>query len=220
MFVLVFFSVLLGAASSVMLLMDDSGSMGGSLPDGTEKLEAAKTAANNLLSNISPGDEVALMVFYDCDDIRVEEDFTHDFTYMRSIINGLQPDSSTPLAAAIEEASDYMVSHASYNKKVLIVLTDGEETCGGDPVAASQRAKSMGIDVIHVIGYDVEPGSSTEEQLKNIASAGGGKYYSAEDAGQLNQALQQAYKESTEEVCCCGPALILLAGLGFVFVRF
>lgn len=120
-------------ASSIVLLIDASGSMG---DDG--KMDAAKAAAHNVLSQVGDGTEVALIVFYDCGDIRVEQDFTGDVDAVLAKVDGISPSGSTPLAAAITFARQYITQNASGSPR-LVVLSDGEETCGGDPVAAARQ---------------------------------------------------------------------------------
>ena len=50
---------------------------------------------------------------------------------------------------------------------------------------------------LHIVGFGINPGSSAEQQLKAIASAGGGQYYPAGDEAQLTQALTQAATQSS-----------------------
>ena len=45
---------------------------------------------------------------------------------------------------------------------------------------------------LHVVGFGINPGSSAEKQLMDIAAAGGGQYFPAGDEAQLTQALTQA----------------------------
>lgn len=61
------------------------------------------------------------------------------------------PEGGTPLAMAIRE-SVITLSEFSANDKMLVVVTDGEETEGGNPEIEIQNAKSKGIDLqIHFI---------------------------------------------------------------------
>jgi hypothetical protein len=116
-------------ANSIILLFDASGSMGDN-----NKIDNAKAAAKNFLGNqIQPEDEVALIVFYDCGNIVVEEPFTTDKSALTSKIDSISPTGSTPLYDAIDFAKEYMSQNASGAKKKIIQFTDGMETCGGGP---------------------------------------------------------------------------------------
>ena len=103
------------------------------------KSDAAKAAARNVLAQVGAGTEVALIAFYDCGDIRVEQGFTTDVGQVLTRLEGVYPASSTPLAASITFAKEYLRNNASGAKARLVILSDGEETCGGDPVAAARQ---------------------------------------------------------------------------------
>ena len=73
-------------------------------------------------------------------------------------------------------------------KQMIILISDGEETCDGDPVSAIKKLRKMGIDVdTHVIGFDLDKAQA--EQMQAIAAAGKGQYYDAKDADELKDAL-------------------------------
>ena len=103
----------------------------------------------------------------------------------------------TPIAASLEKGAEGLKSF--YGKKTIILISDGEETCGGDPVKTARKIKEeFGIDIaIHVIGFDVK--GKGREQLAGIAKAGGGNYYSADNAQQLKDSLTEIKKEVLKE---------------------
>jgi hypothetical protein len=116
-------------ANSIILLFDASSSMADN-----NKIDNAKTAAKNFLNNqVQAGDEVALIVFYDCSSIVVEVPFTTDKLALISKIDAIEPNSATPIYAAMAFAKEYMAENAHGATKKIIQFTDGEETCGGGP---------------------------------------------------------------------------------------
>lgn len=119
---------------SIVFLLDASGSM-----KDDNRMEQAKNSAMRQLSRLSSNTEVALIVFYDCGRIVVEHDFTTNPGEITAILPGIQPSGSTPLAAAIRYAKDYLRTHACGKELDLILLSDGKETCNGDPVAEAGR---------------------------------------------------------------------------------
>lgn len=123
-----------GASESVVILFDASGSMGDN-----GKIDAAKSAARNVLAQVTPSTEVALIVFYGCGDIQIEHPFTTDFAAIQETIKQITPANDTPLAESILFAKRYIRDNASTGTARLVILSDGEETCGGDPVAAAQQ---------------------------------------------------------------------------------
>lgn len=200
-------------ASPYLLVMDASGSMG-DRPSGFNetKMEAAKRAANNFVDRTD--DEIGLMFFDDCDSggdpysgsNRIINGFTRDKASLKTEINSMQTGFSTPIANALTEARAYIESTRGYG--TIILITDGEETCGGDPVDVAGSIYTENVGQVHVIGYLI--GGSAEETAQEIAQAGGGKYYSVENAGELEAALVDI---SGGEFACCPAALLLVLPL-------
>ncbi len=95
-----------------------------------------------------------------------------------------------PLAYALGQAAkDFMGKEGDDN--FIILISDGRETCKGDPVqGAAQLIRSAAQVFTNVIGFDVN--EEEAEQLKAIARAGGGEYLSAQDQAQLKQSIQEA----------------------------
>ena len=60
-------------------------------------------------------------------------------------------------------------------ENIIYVVSDGIETCGGDPVKAAQAAAISGYRaIVNIIGFDVD--NAGQRALKKVAKAGGGKY--------------------------------------------
>lgn len=71
----------------------------------------------------------------------------------------------------------------------VLLISDGEETCGGNPVDAAKKLKESGINaVVNVIGFGVD--TKTRSQLQSIASAGGGKFLFSSDEESLRKAAE------------------------------
>ncbi|CKG99054.1 Uncharacterised protein [Streptococcus pneumoniae] len=77
-------------------------------------------------------------------------------------------------------------------------MSDGEETCGGDPVnAAKNLNQSSTHAVVNIIGFDVK--NSEQQQLKNTAEAGKGNYATVSSADELHQTLNKEYEKLYKE---------------------
>jgi len=219
MLLMLFLVSTLSAASSTILILDASGSMDSTAPGSSDrKIEVAKDAAYTLLDNVNSGDEMALIVFYDCNDIQTVVDYTTDMSALRSALSPIEPDSSTPIGRSITYAANYAQSSGRPNSNI-IILTDGEETCDSQSaaVAAAQNATSYGgVKVINVVGFDIQ-GSTAGKSLEDIATAGGGQYYSANDSAQLANSLTQAYTGGSDSSCCGSAALTSFVLLGAFF---
>ncbi|MFN8443721.1 MAG: vWA domain-containing protein [Caldilineaceae bacterium] len=122
------------SAQSVVILFDASGSMGD-----MSKIDKAKAAARNVLWKLDENTPIALIVFYDCGDIRVEQDFTTDTKLVRAKIDQIIPSGGTPLADGIAFAKKYIQDSKNGGKARLVILSDGEESCSGDPVKAAKE---------------------------------------------------------------------------------
>jgi len=109
----------------------------------------------------------------------------------------LRATGPTPLADSLLAAADFLKPIIQCDgglpcrKYSVILLTDGAESCMGDPVAAATALKSVvpGVDVpVHVVGLGVRP--SEVAQLDGIAAAGGtGTAVLTSDANGLSDAL-------------------------------
>ncbi len=76
----------------------------------------------------------------------------------------------------------------------MILVTDGMETCGGDPVAAARALAESGTDILfRLVGYDpLSAGEAARQQFLEITAAAGGYYLDAQSADELLDALRTA----------------------------
>ena len=120
---------------SIILLMDCSGSMAG------EKIENAKKSAKTRISALDEKTEAAILVFTDCGSIYTLAPFAamtaENKASMQAQVDLLQSSGGTPIAAAVDYADAYM-RFAMGKEQTLVLLSDGEETCSGDPVKSAE----------------------------------------------------------------------------------
>ena len=122
---------------------------------------------------------------------------------IRRAIAGLRPLGQTPIAYALNQAARDFGSLQS--DRALVLVTDGIESCGGDPIEAARELREQGITV-HLIGFGL--GNVADEDaasLQAVAYASGGRYVTAGSAEELKEALTQTvatpfsvFKGSTE----------------------
>ena len=191
------------AADRSIVVLDASGSMWGQI-DGRAKIEIARETLRDVLGAVPPGNEIGLMVYGHrtkgaCDDIELAiEPAAGTAEAISSFAAKLNPKGKTPLTGAVEAAAKALRS--TEEKATVVLVTDGLETCDGDPCALARALESSGVDfTTHVVGF----GLSAEEgkQVACLAEETGGKYFDAKDAGSLNEALQGtiAKVEAVEE---------------------
>ena len=155
------------ASSSLLLLIDASGSMGDPVGAANPqvKIDAAKRAATDALSRAAGGGsvEVAVLAFSgDCQHpVPHYQDFTRDVGRLTRFIDSLQPGGGTPMADALLFANRYMQSSGSAraSDRMIMLLADGQNDCGdvGQALAALQRS---GVIFRHeTVGFGITPNS-------------------------------------------------------------
>jgi len=207
--VLIFIIIVPVQAADIVLLFDASYSMSDHPLDGTQKskIELAREGVDTFLASLSDEDRVALIVFYDCNDIRVETDFTKDKDLIRQTLSGVQPTGNTPIAKAIETGWTYLKQNGRNCEKWAIVLfTDGEETCHQDGCSAASSIASEGKQYsqtpVYIIAYDmptIHSSGGYQSDLSCIAQATGGSIKSPTTI-ELNTAFQQTAETISKDV--------------------
>lgn len=174
-----------------MIVLDLSDSMS-ELVEGTSsttKIEAAKTALTNAVDAMPDNTEIGFRTFGgSCTDSRLETLIGPiNKKALKRSINEREPEGGTPLAYGLEKAGkDFSTS----GRKSILLVSDGEETCNGDPVAVAQSLANSGINLcIDVIGFRVD--NTARDQLRAIADAACGTFYDVEDGPQLGAQLQK-----------------------------
>lgn len=190
---------------NVAILLDASGSMAGQVSGG-EKMELAKRAVQTYASDLPEGSNVMLRVYghegtgtnadreMSCNSNEVVYDLgTYDEAAFSKSLDQFAPAGWTPLAGAIEAAEeDLKEQKGEHVRNVVYVVSDGIETCDGDPVAAAASLNASDIQAeVNIIGFDVDNEGQT--QLEAVAKAGNGQYKSVYSESDLDEYLKQEY---------------------------
>ena len=111
------------------------------------------------------------------------------------VLNSFAPKGWTGIAKALEEAQkDLSSKQGSGVKNIIYLVSDGIETCGGDPVSAAKTLHQSNVAaVVNIIGFDVD--NQAQQQLKSVAEAGGGSYVTVNDAASLKKAFKERINE-------------------------
>jgi len=206
-----------------VFILDASGSMLGSAGAET-KMAAAKSVLRQVVPAVAPEVKMGLAAYGhrrkdDCSDIEILiPPGSEDRAAMLAVIEAMDPKGMTPISEAILQVAEVLDGRDA--ETTIILVSDGKETCGGDPCEVVRALKASGVKfILHVVGFDV-----TEEdkaQLSCIAQAGGGQYFGASDAAALLAALQAVCKEMEEKVEKAKTQLVQKAtGLGKVRIMF
>ena len=156
---------------------------------GPKRLDDVKQAALQVIPQLPSEVRVGFIVFDDC---RAVQDFgffgAGDRPRLLGLIQGKVARGGTPLARAIETAGNSLRSPNG----VIVVFSDGKDTCGGNVCAVAQRlhATKPGVRA-HLIDIAGSAGEST-----CLATITGGKVYTATSA----QATLDALTDATDSV--------------------
>lgn len=187
---------------NVEIILDASGSMAGNVSGG-QKMDLAKEAVRNFVSSVPKEAKVSLRVYghkgsnqgkdkqISCQSSELVYPLsTYNEVQFESALSKFNPTGWTPLARGIEEAQkDMERAQGEGVRNIIYVVSDGIETCGGDPVTAAKKLKNSGIKpVINIVGFDVD--DAGQRQLKQVASAAGGVYKSVYSEADLREYMQ------------------------------
>ncbi|MCL1694821.1 VWA domain-containing protein [Lysinibacillus sp. BPa_S21] len=199
--------ILLDASSSMLLNVE-----------GKQKMSVAKIAATRFANTIGNTHDVSLIVYGHAGTQNNEDKqlscTTIDEVYplqsfdpekFTQAIEGVQARGWTPIANAIKAAREKMTD--SKDNVTLYIISDGAETCGGNPVAEAKAfAKEDANRSVNIIGFNVD--QAGENSLKEIAAAGNGEYISAKTIDDLNNSIKKTWVPSFMEVASKSNSLL------------
>jgi Ca-activated chloride channel family protein len=161
-------------------------------PAGTliPRVEAVRTVVDDFVRRRT-GDRIGLIVFGDAPYPQVP--FTLDHATVRAMIAAMVPGMAGPRTALGDSIGlgIKMFGQSQATEKVLVVLTDGNDTASRmPPDRAADIARQDGIKV-HTVAIG-DPQASGEDKvdvavLQKIATATGGRYFFGQDENQLQE---------------------------------
>ena len=159
---------------SLGLLIDNSGSM-------RSLRSRVETAALAFIRASNPDDEVFVVNF--ADKARVDVTMTHDIRAVEAGIARADSIGGTALRDAIQLAEAYMQAHATRDRRVLLVITDGKDNASERTAKQIEGAAAHSETVVFGIGLFGDDGRSSKQgrqELDRLSIAtGGAAYYPA-----------------------------------------
>jgi len=174
------------------VVLDVSNSMWGQI-DNRTKMQLARDALRVALADLPADVSVGLRAYGHRVSFEDKEAACADTELLIAPVPGaaaavveradtLVPRGQTPIAVSLEAAAADLEAHGGNG--VLLLISDGVESCGGDPVAVAQALRDRGVPVvIHAVGLGVDADAAAA--LEQLATAGGGQYYDAPTAEDL-----------------------------------
>lgn len=191
------------AEKNLLFILDSSGSMWGQV-DGVAKITTAKTVLNRLLGDLPPDVKAGLMVYGHrdksaCDDIQMLAPMgSAQSKATAAALDAISPKGKTPIAGSLTQAEFAFGGTAPDAGNSVVLISDGIETCEGDPCAVAEVLASRNVNVkVHVVGFDIS--QEDREQLECIAEKGKGSYFSADSTDGFVDAVTQAVKVAAEK---------------------
>jgi hypothetical protein len=185
---------------NILVILDSSGSMAEMIGKDS-KINIAKTAITDFLTKMPQGVNTGLVVYgnvgsnsaqsksLSCQGIEeIVKLGKNNSSNIISAMNYFSPKGWTPLAGSIDFVKNIFKENGTGNKNYLILVSDGIETCDGNPLISAENLKLEipGIK-LNVIGFTKD--AATKDYLKKIATRGGGTYLTASNSADIAKAL-------------------------------
>jgi VWFA-related protein len=172
---------------SMGLVIDNSGSM-------REKRPRVNEAALTLVQASNPRDEAFVVNFNDDFYLDLDKDFTSSIPELKEALERIDSRGSTALRDAIIGSLDHL-KKGSKDKKVLLVVTDGEDNASHNSLEKTLREIQKTDTVIYTIGLLGNEGKKEAKRakkvLQEIAVASGGLAYFPESVDDVHNICEQ-----------------------------
>jgi Ca-activated chloride channel family protein len=151
---------------SMCIVIDNSGSM-------REKREKVNKAVLNLVRSSNPRDEVCVVNFND--EYYLDQPFTSKLSLLKEALDKVEARGGTALYDAMVATSNEMKAHARLQKKVLFVVTDGEDNASRESLEETVRnLQQENGPTVYAIGLLEKSARRARRALETVAQDTGG----------------------------------------------
>jgi len=193
---------------NIAIHLDASGSMAGHVPGGI-KMDLAKSALRKYASGLPMESLMSLRVYghkgtgsdsdksLSCSSTEVMyQTSTYNEGAFTEALGKFKPSGWTPLAASINQAYEDLKATASENtENILFIVSDGIETCGGNPVEEARKLAESDLNIkVNIIGFNVD--DAGQRQLRETAEAGNGEYFTVNSNMDLDNTITQLLEDA------------------------
>lgn len=184
---------------NILFLIDASYSMKEKFGGSDRKMSGAKQVVERAITMIPASINVGCRVFgqsfsgapeIDCRQTYMLVPMAqHNRGSLIAAVRTIQPSGLTPLEYALRRCAEEDFSRCQ-GKKTIILISDGQDTCGGDPCAYMKQLARYGITIkCDVVGLELKRNHKAQDELNCLAQASGGKYYDANNIDDLIQSV-------------------------------
>lgn len=218
----------IGPNDGIEIILDASGSML-QKQEGRRRIDIAKEVLIGLAGKSIPaGTPFALRVFghKEKDSCRTDLEIALqplDAGMVASKVGAIEAMNlaKTPIARSLELVAEDLATVTG--ERIVVLVTDGEETCGGDPAEAIEALEAAGMDVrVNIVGFAIDD-AALQASFRYWAELGGGSYHDAASADALAASMSSALRtpfevlDTQDRVVAAGlvggPAISLPAGI-------
>ena len=199
---------LIKEAPSIEILIDASGSMNAPFGLANEiKMNIIETAVIDALRSLTDSFEdfprnVAIRVFgsektadeKDCQDSKLIYPLGKpDMNQIVDLLENITAKGMSPLSFAIKQTENDMAKAGQ--DKVLVIIADGTDNCGGDVFKEAETLNKAGQKwIFHIVGFDMSP--EDQEIAKSLAQKTSGKFFIARTIDELYTSVDEAINSS------------------------
>jgi len=183
---------------NIIVILDSSGSMAEKI-DSEVKINIAKKDILDFLTKMPQGVKTGLVVYgHKGSNSITDKDLSckgieevvklggNNNSNIIAAMDSFSPKGWTPIAGSIDFTKNIFNNSGKNNKNYLILLSDGAESCNGDPLVAVGDLKFEIPDIkLIVIAFATD--GNTRDLLRKIAEQGGGSYLSANNSSEITK---------------------------------
>jgi len=166
---------------SMGLVIDNSGSM-------RSKLPGVEAAALALVKDSNPQDETFVVNFND--EAYLDQDFTSDIDVLKKGLERIDAKGGTAMRDAIRMSIDHLHDKAKHDKKVIIVVTDGNDNASMVTLDSLMKLAQQDGTLIYAIGLlgeeDKNEAAKAKRALKLLVEATGGQVFYPKDVTEVD----------------------------------
>ncbi len=177
---------------SMGILIDNSGSM-------REKRNKVNQAALNLVRSSNPKDEVFVVNFND--EYYLDQDFTNDLLKLKEALEKIDARGGTALYDAVVASAEHLKRFARLEKKVLFVVTDGEDNASNETLEQAvkhlQEENGPSVYAIGILGDEEHP-KRARKALEIMAQHTGGIAFfpkTLDEVDEISRTVAQRHSE-------------------------
>ena len=171
---------------SMALIIDNSGSM-------REKRQSVESAALALVKDSNPMDEVCVINFND--EVYLDTDFTNDISKMEQGLTKIDSRGGTAMRDAIRLSVEHLHDKAKRDKKVILVVTDGNDNASVVSLDGLVRQAEENDVLIYAIGLlteeDRREAKKAQRALQLLTESTGGSVFYPKDVSEVDRIAHQ-----------------------------